>query len=103
MDTENVGAISLPSAKESRKGVVIRFLMKVSGYSRQQLTQLIQQYAKSGKIVRSQKTTQEFSRRYTPADIRRLAEMDELHQTPSGGVIKMLCERAYHHFSDAVY
>ena len=30
------------------KGVVIRYLMKISGYSRQQLTRLIAQYRKTG-------------------------------------------------------
>ena len=32
------------------KGVVIRYLMKVSGYSRQQLTRLIAQYTKTGRL-----------------------------------------------------
>ena len=33
------------------KGIVIRFLMKISGYSRQQLTRLARQYTKTGRIV----------------------------------------------------
>jgi len=32
------------------KGVVIRYLMKISGYSRQQLTRLIAQYRKTGRL-----------------------------------------------------
>lgn len=34
------------------KGVVIQYLMKVTGYSRQQLTPLISQYRKTGRIAR---------------------------------------------------
>jgi hypothetical protein len=42
------------------KGVVVRFLMKISGYSRQQMTRLIQQYRDTGKIERQQRTYRGF-------------------------------------------
>ncbi len=38
------------------KGVLIHYLMKVSGYSRQQITRLITQYRKTGKCKRRQRT-----------------------------------------------
>ena len=42
----------------SRQGkrVVIRYLMKISGYSRQQFTRLITQYRKPGRLQRRQRT-----------------------------------------------
>jgi hypothetical protein len=83
------------------KGVVIRYVMQMSGYSRQQVARLIKQYTKSGKIVRRQQTRKAFTRRYTDADIRQLAVLDELHQTPSGPVLKKLCERAHEVFGEA--
>jgi hypothetical protein len=89
--------------RKADKGIVIRYLMKISGYSRQQLTRLIKQYVKRGKIVRTQQTSKGFARRYTAEDIRLLAELDELHQTPNGAMIKKLCERAYRLFEDADY
>lgn len=76
------------------KGVVIRYLMKVSGYSRQQLTRLIAQYRQTGCLKRRQRTTAGFQRKYTDQDIRLLAEMDKRHDTPCGQAIKKLCERA---------
>jgi transposase InsO family protein len=76
-------------------GVVIRYLMKVSGYSRQQMTRLIKQYQQTGKVVRKARTQHRFTRRYTDEDIRLLAYLDELHETPCGAVMKKLCERAY--------
>lgn len=85
------------------KGIVIRFLMKVSGYSRQQITRLIAQYAKHNRIIRRQRTTHGFRQRYTNEDKRLLAKLDGLHQTPSGPVVKKLCERAYHRFGDDAY
>ena len=57
------------------KGVVIRYLVKVSGYSRQQVTRL-KQYRDTGRLARRQRAVKGFRRRYTPEDIRRLAAMD---------------------------
>lgn len=89
--------------KKGDKGVVIRYLMKISGYSRQQLTRLIKQYSKTGKIRRTQQTLRGFPRRYTREDIGRLAELDDLHESPSGAVIKKLCERAHEQFQEVGY
>jgi transposase InsO family protein len=85
------------------KGVVIRYLMKVSGYSRQQVTRLIAQYRKTGRIERRQKTVRGFTTKYTERDIRLLVEMDKRHDTPCGHRIKKLCERAYKLFGEAKY
>lgn len=85
------------------KGVVIRYLVKVSGYSRQQLTRLIKQYRKSGSLRRRQRTVQGFARRYTAQDIGLLAAMDERHDTPCGPAVKKLCERACAVFGQSEY
>jgi len=63
------------------KGVVVRFLIKISGYSRQQVTRLIKQYLDTGRIERRQRTYQGFERLYTAADIRLLAALDERHNS----------------------
>lgn len=86
--------------KKCEKGVVIRYIIQMSGYSRQQITRLIKQYTKSGKILRRQQTSRGFTRRYTESDIHKLAALDELHQTPSGPVMKKLCERAHEMFNE---
>jgi transposase InsO family protein len=85
------------------KGVVIRYLMKVSGYSRQQLTRLIAQYRKTGQIKRCQRTVSGFKQKYTERDIRLLAAMDERHDTPCGTAVKKLCERACEVFGETEY
>jgi transposase InsO family protein len=91
--------------KRSRqgKGVVIRYLIKVSGYSRQQLTRLITQYRKTGRLQRRQRTVSGFTQKYTEQDIRLLAAMDERHDTPCGTAIKKLCERACEVFGETEY
>ncbi len=85
------------------KGVVIRYLMKISGYSRQQLTRLIAQYRKTGRLQRRQRTVSGFKAKYTEKDIRLLAAMDERHDTPCGPAVKKLCERACEVFGQTEY
>ena len=85
------------------KGVVIRYLIKISGYSRQQLTRLIAQYRKTGRLQRRQRTVAGFKSRYTEQDIRLLAAMDERHGTPCGPAVKKLCERACGLFGQTEY
>jgi transposase InsO family protein len=85
------------------KGLVRRYLEKMSGYSRQQLTRLIQQYRQTGRVRRRQRTVHGFARRYTDKDLRLLAAMDARHDTPSGPAIKKLCERACQLFGEAEY
>ncbi len=87
----------------SDKGVVIRYLMKISGYSRQQLTRLITQYRKTGWLQRRQRTTAGFTQKYSEKDIRLLAAMDERHDTPCGSAIKKLCERADEVYGETDY
>ena len=89
--------------KRSEKGTVIHFLMKVSGYSRQQLTRMIERCNEKGYLKRQQKTLNGFASRYTKQDISLLAKIDRLHETPNGLRVKKLCERAYHIFGQTEY
>ena len=89
--------------KRQDKGVMLRFLMKVTGYSRQQITRLVQRYYASGKLVYTSVPAYGFKNQYTEADIARLVEIDKLHETPNGLRVKKLCERAYTRFDDQQY
>lgn len=78
-----------------------RYLVKVTGLSRAQMTRLIAQYAATGRIEdRRGPPAQPFARRYTAEDIRLLAEVDALHGTLSGPATRKLCERACAVFGD---
>ena len=91
------------SLGKADKSLIKRFLAKVTGLSRAQLTRLIRQYRKTGCIRdgRVNGPARPFRRRYLAADIARLAEVDALHGTLSGPATKKLCERAYEVFGDA--
>lgn len=94
---------SYPRLKRQEKGIVIKFLMKVSRYSRQQLTRMINQFVETGRLERRQKTTNGFEKIYTNKDIQLLVEMDKRHDTPNGFMVKKLCERAFHEFDEMDY
>jgi len=85
------------------KGIVIRYLLKMTDYSRQQLTRLIKQYTKTGKINWTPCRTNGFTKKYTDQDIVLLAKTDELHDTPCGSAVKKICERAHDVFDDKAY
>jgi hypothetical protein len=87
-----------PTLNKGSKGVVVRFLIKITGYSRQQTTRLIKQYCDIGKVKRQQGAYQGFERLYSGEDIRLLASLDERHDTLSGPATKKLCERALNIF-----
>lgn len=85
------------------KGVVTRYLMKVTGYSHAQSKRLIQQYRKTGTVTVKRSHRNGFKRQYSDPDIRLLATMDERHNHPSGPVLKKLCERAWQRFGQDQY
>ncbi len=105
-----IKAISIPTKQpilalfQRQKGIVIRFLLQVTVYSRQQLTRLIHQYLEAG-VVQQRKPHKPagFKQKYAAPDIALLAKMDERYDTPSGAVIKKLCECAFSVFDETEY
>jgi transposase InsO family protein len=90
--------------KRAEKAVVLRFLERVSGYSRQQLTRLVKRGGERGSLTkRYHGSRTSFVRTYTSADVILLAATDTLHGTLSGLATKKLMERAYRVFADARY
>jgi transposase InsO family protein len=90
--------------KRADKGVVLRFLERVSGYSRQQLTRLVKRGAERRSLIKRYHASRtSFARTYTSADVLLLAHTDSLHGTLSGLATKKLMERAYGVFGDARY
>jgi len=85
------------------KGIITRYLIKVTGYSLAQTKRLIRQYVQSGTVSVKLAQHNGFKRAYSDADIRLLASMDERHGQPSGAVLKKLCERAYRRFDQCEY
>jgi len=90
--------------RRTDKGVVLRFLGRVSGYSRAQLTRLIERGRKPGPLVKRYPAQRiGFTRTYTDADVLLLAHTDTLHGTLSGPATKKLMERAFAVFGETRY
>ena len=90
--------------KRTDKAIVLRFLERVSGYSRQQISRLVKRGGERRPLVkRYHESRTRFARTYTVADILLLAKTDMLHGTLSGLATKKLMERAYDLFGDSRY
>jgi transposase InsO family protein len=85
------------------KGLLRRYLIKMTGLSRAQVTRLIGGYRKSGAVERKGYRRNRFPRRYTAEDIELLAAVDEAHETLSGPATRKVLYRAYFEFQDARY
>ena len=92
------------SASQGRvgKGVLLRYLARLTGLSRQQVTRLVRQYRQEGTLsTRHGPPPHGFRRRFTATDVALLAEIDALHSTLSGPATKKVMERALLIFGDA--
>jgi hypothetical protein len=73
------------------------------GLSRQQVTRLVRQYRKDGRLSKHPQRVAPkngFTCHYTVVDVALLAEMDVLHNTLTGPATKKLMERAFQVFGD---
>ena len=85
------------------KGLVKRFLGKATGLSRAQLTRLVRQHARTGRIVdrRGGPPAKPFVRRYTALDAALLAEVDGTLGQVCGQATRAVVRREFEVFGDA--
>jgi len=81
--------------KRAENGVIRRYIEKVSGYSRAQVSRLIGEYRRKGCLRKAQCRRHRFPRRYTLSDITLLARTDELHGYLSGPATRKIMEREW--------
>lgn len=90
--------------RRADKGVVLRYLQRASGYSRQQLTRLVSRAVGGSPLSKRYRAPKRgFARKFTAADMALLAETDALHGTLSGPATKQLMQRAYGLYGDTRY
>jgi transposase InsO family protein len=83
------------------KGVVRRYVAKMTGLSRAQTTRLIGQYGGQGEVKIRGARRHRFPARYSNADIELLALVDEAHDTLSGPATQKILYREFHEFAAA--
>ncbi len=79
----------------AQRGWLRRYIEKLTGLSRAQVTRPIGSYLKAGEVKQSSYQRRRFARRYTPADVELLALVDEAHDTLSGPATKRILEREH--------
>jgi transposase InsO family protein len=89
--------------KRAEKGLVRRYLAKMTGLSRAQMTRLVGRYREGSAVQQQRYRRHRFANRYTPADVELLAEVDEAHQSLSGPATQKILQRAFHDFHQARY
>jgi transposase InsO family protein len=86
--------------KRSERGIVKRYVEKMTGLSRAQVTRLITMYLGGEEVKPRSYRRRRFAPRYTREDIALLAEVDTAHGTLSGPATQKLLQRASYDFGD---
>jgi len=89
--------------KRAEKGVIRRYVKKVTGYSRSQVSRLIAEYKRTGRLKKTEYRRHRFPRKYTPSEVGLLARTDELHGWLSGPATKKVMEREYEVYGHAEF
>ena len=102
--TDTLRRFSYGSRSKEHKGLLKRYLSKITGLSMAQVERYIRQFLEAGACEDRRKHSENlFKTRYTEADVRLLAELDAIHENLSGPATKKLCERMYRVFGDQRY
>jgi len=85
------------------KGLVRRYIARMTGLSRAQVTRLITAYRKNGRVKAAAYQRTKFATRYTSADVDLLAYVDKAHGNLSGPATRRILEREYSEYNQAAY
>ena len=92
-----------PKQGRKARGLLRRYLEKMTGLSRAQVTRLIARYRANGELQPAHYRRHRFPQRYTRADIELLATVDEAHETLSGPATRRILEREYQDYGKPEY
>jgi transposase InsO family protein len=92
-------------AERSRdeRGIVKRFLAKVTGRSRAQITRLVSQWMEARTIQAKCPARRQFPTKYTEGDAKLLAEVDAVVEELSGPAVRRILHREYEVFGRQEY
>ena len=76
------------SLNKIEKGLLKQYITLMSQYSRSQITRFIKMYHDCGQVYIQKYERNPFTKKYSDDDIKRLAQMDELHGFPNAFAIK---------------
>ena len=88
------------SLRKKDRIILRRYMMRMTGMSKSQLTRVIAKKKKTGSVWFGSTARHRFDRKYGPCDIALLLETDNAHNRLSGQATKKIFERMYNLFSD---
>jgi hypothetical protein len=91
------------SLKRVEKGLVRRYVARMTGLSRAQVARLIQRYCTQGQVKATVYQRRKFPSRYTKQDVELLAYVDRCHSNLSGPATKHILQREYTEYGQAAY
>lgn len=86
--------------RKKKKSILKDYIRKMTSLSEAQATRLIARKKKFGAIWLGSTKRRRFPKKYTPEDIGRLIETDNLHRRLSGPATKKIFQRMYEIFKD---
>jgi transposase InsO family protein len=85
------------------RGLLKRYVEKMTGRSRTQVTLLVARYMEHSEVKVTSYRRHRFASRFTRADVELLAQVDEAHETLSGPATKKILEREFLEYKHAEY
>ena len=85
------------------RGLLRRYVEKMTGRSRTQVTLLVARYLEHSEVKVAIYRRHRFASRFTRADVELLAKVDEAHETLSGPATKRILEREFFEYKHAEY
>ena len=100
--------LGYPQLGKRERGVVLAYLRRTSGYSRPQVTRLVARWSANRLAAtplnkRARAPAAPFARKYTPADVALLVQMDRANEDVCGPAVVHLLRRAYTVYGDTRY
>jgi transposase InsO family protein len=91
------------SLNRTGKGLVRRYIARMTGLSRAQVTRLITAYGKTGRVKAAAYQRTRFATRYTTGDVDLLAYVDKAHGNLSGPATRRILEREHGEYGQSAY
>jgi len=89
---------------KKEKGITRKYLIRYSGYTETHIDHLIARWKKDGcKLLRKERTQQQFERVYTPADIQLLADVALVYRHQNGRALREVCCAMFYEYGDLTF
>jgi len=85
------------------RGLMRRYMEKMTGLSRAQITRLITRYGEDGEVRVKRSRRHRFTSMYRREDVALLVSVDEAHETLSGPATQKILQRQFYDFGDQRY